>query len=86
MIYMLLGLTLGLVLFLCTIKAYILGLSHGKQLANVIVPKLDLNPIQPIKQAIELHKETKEQTKITNDLDEVMGATRESMLNSIKAR
>ena len=80
-----LAITLVVAFFMC-IKAYTLGLKHGKQLSNGIVPKLELNPIKPIIEAIEQHKETKEQIKITNDLDEVMGATKESMLNSIKAR
>ena len=80
-----LAITLVVAFFMC-IKAYILGLKHGKQLSNAIVPKIELNPIKPIVKVIETHKQTKEQIKITNDLDEVMGATKESMLNSIKAR
>lgn len=86
MIDMLMGLILGLVLFLCVIKGYCLGLKHGKQLSNGIVPKLELNPIKHFTEAIETHKQSKEEIKIKNDLDDVMGATRESMLNSIKAR
>lgn len=80
-----LAITLVVAFFMC-IKAYTLGLMHGKQLSNAIVPKLDLNPIKPIVEAIEQHNQTKEEIKIKNDLDDVMGATRESMLNSIKAR
>jgi len=80
-----LAITLVVAFFMC-IKAYTLGLKHGKQLSLSIVPKFGLNPIREFKQVTIQREETKEQTKISNELDEVMGATRESMLNSIKGR
>jgi hypothetical protein len=59
MIYTILGLVLGLVLFLCCIISYTLGLKHGKQLSNNITPKLDINPVKAYKE----HKEAKEEKK-----------------------
>jgi hypothetical protein len=50
------GLILGLVFFLCTISAYSLGIKHGKQMSEKIVP--NLNPIKAIKNHIE-NKEIK---------------------------
>ena len=79
----LVGLGTGLVLFLCTIKAYTLGIKHNKQLSNGIIPKLNLNPISPITEAITHHKED---SKLKDELDDLMGATKEGMLNSIIKR
>lgn len=80
-----LAITLVVAFFMC-ISSFIWGVRVGKQLASGIIPKIDLNPVKPIIEAIDTHKQTKEEIKIKNDLDDVMGATRESMLNSIKAR
>lgn len=77
----LLGLGTGLVLFLCTIKAYTLGIKHSKQLDKGNIPTL--NPIVPITEAITHHKED---SKLKDELEDLMGATKEGMLNSIIKR
>lgn len=69
--------------FMC-ILSYITGLKHGKQLSQAIVPKVSLNPLQPIVRAVEEHKNKKEEDKITDELEDIMGATKESMLETIK--
>ncbi len=56
MLYMIFGIALGLFFFIATIKAYTIGLKHGKQLANKEVPTINLNPIK----AYTEHKEEKE--------------------------
>jgi hypothetical protein len=80
-----LAITLVVAFFMC-INSFIYGYRVGKDVGKGITPKIELNPIKPIIEAIETHKQSKEEIKIKNDLDDVMGATRESMLNSIKAR
>jgi len=63
MLYMIFGIALGLFFFIATIKAYTIGLKHGKQLANKEVPTINLNPIK----AYTEHKEEKE-AKTQQDL------------------
>ena len=75
-----LGLAIGLVLFIATIKAYILGLKHGKQLGQGDIPKIEINPIKPIIEAIEAHKNKPE----TDGLEEIMSFSMESALEAIK--
>jgi hypothetical protein len=58
---LILGLSLGLVLFLCTIIAYTTGLKHGKMLGNAVVPKIEINPVKAVKQHIEAKEEKKQQ-------------------------
>lgn len=75
-----LGMVAGCVFFLACYKSYNKGLEHGKLLSQAIVPKVDINPIKPIVQAIEQHKEVKAQEE---ELTDIMGASKESMLESI---
>jgi len=56
---LILGLSLGLIFFLCTIYAYTTGLKHGKQLSNNNIPQLNINPVKAYKE----HKEEKEVKK-----------------------
>lgn len=75
------GLCVGVVFFLCTISAYILGLGHGKQLGNNKVPVINLNPVKAI---IEQAKGEKEEKKIDDELTDIMEYSRESALEAIK--
>lgn len=69
--------------FMC-IKAYTIGLKHGKQLTNNQVPIINLNPVKPIVEAIETHEKKKEEQELTAQFDEVMSYTKESALDAIK--
>jgi hypothetical protein len=62
---LIIGLVLGLIFFIATIKAYSLGLQHGKQISNGNTPKLELNPVTAIKQHIEAKAE-KEQADMVS--------------------
>lgn len=78
------GLILGAVLFLCTILAYTIGLKHGRELSKGNTPKLNLNPIKPIVNAIEKHEDKKKVEALTDELEEVMNYSRESALKAVK--
>jgi len=78
------GLILGAVLFLCSILAYTIGLKHGRELSKGNTPKLDLNPIKPILNAIEKHEDEKKAEALTDELDEVMSYSKESALRAVK--
>lgn len=80
----LIGLIVGLVFFIATITAYTLGLKHEKQLSNNQIPVVNLNPVKPIVEAIEQHTAKKEQDKAVEELTDIMGATKESMLEAIR--
>lgn len=72
--------TLIVAFFLC-IGAYCLGLKHGKLLSNNQIPKIELNPLKPILQAVE---QKKEEAKATGELTDIMDCSRETMLEAIK--
>jgi hypothetical protein len=80
----LIGLSLGLVLFLCTISAYITGVEHGRELSKGNVPKLNLNPVKAITKAVEQHKEEKKVDELTQELTTIMNYTKESALEAVK--
>lgn len=69
---MILGLVTGLVLFLCTILAYILGIKHGKQLSQSSVPKLNINPVQVYKEHKTAKEEKAQQDKIQQGWENIL--------------
>lgn len=83
-LYLLPGLLIGLFLFICCIKAYTIGLKHSFELVKGNVPKLNLNPIQPLIKAVEEHNEQKEAEKAAEELTDIMSASMESMLQAVK--
>jgi hypothetical protein len=56
-IYIGMGLVLGLVFFIAVIKAYTLGISHGKVISSGGVPQVKINPVSIIKQKVDEKKE-----------------------------
>jgi len=78
------GLGLGLFLFLCTTIAYTIGVQHGKELSKGNAPKMSLNPISPIIKAVEKHKEAKKVEALGEELADVMSYSRESALEAVK--
>lgn len=82
--YMLLGIVLGLCFFITTIKAYTLGLSHGKQLANGNMPRVDVNPVKSVIKAVENRAEKKEAEKIGDEIEEILGYDYGAALNAVK--
>ena len=81
---LIIGLCAGLVLFLCTIKAYTLGIRHGRELSKGIMPRLELSPIKPILKAVERVKEEKKAKELGEELADVMSYTKESALEAVK--
>jgi len=69
MIYIILGTIYGLFLFLCSISSYVLGLKHGKQLSEKIIPTLN----NPIKEVIQHFEAKKEENEIKSVIGEYWG-------------
>jgi hypothetical protein len=76
----LIGLIVGSVFFIATVKAYTLGLKHGRQLNNNQIPNIEINPVKPIVEAIEQKKEEKEAEILTN----IFEYTSETAMQAIK--
>ena len=72
------GLGAGLVLFLCTIKAYTLGLKHGKQLGNATIPTMDINPVKAYTEHMQAKEEKKQHDFIEEGINNIMSYTGES--------
>lgn len=47
-LYQIWGLILGLVFFIACIKAYAMGLAHGKDIAKGVAPKMEVNPVKAV--------------------------------------
>jgi len=80
----LIGLSLGLVIFIITITTYTLGIRHGRELAKGITPRLSINPVKPILKAVERVKEENKAKELGGELADVMSMTKESMLKAVK--
>lgn len=80
---LILSATLVVAFFMC-VSAYCLGLRHGKQLSNGKVPEVKLNPVKTVTEALKEVKQAKIQDKLNEELTDIMGVTKESMLESIK--
>jgi hypothetical protein len=85
-INLIIGLVFGLVFFLCAIKAYTLGLQHGKQISNGTVPEVKINPVQAYKEVKTSFQNGKQAVTLTEELSDIMGVTKESMLDEIQKR
>ena len=81
---LIIGLCAGLVLFLCTIKAYTLGIRHGRELTKGNIPKLSINPIPSIVRAVEKREEEKKAKELGEELADVMSYSKESALEAVK--
>ena len=81
---LILGLLIGVINFIVMVVAYILGLNHGKQLINGIVPKLHLNPVSAIAKTIQQHKQGKEDKRDMEELEDIFSYTKESAMEAIK--
>lgn len=66
---MLIELVPGLVLFLCTIAAYCIGIKHGKELSRGNVPQIPISPVAVVKQYKE-HKQEKEEKAQVDKVNE----------------
>lgn len=65
----LIGLSTGVVFFCACLKAYTVGLEHGKKLVNNQVPSVNLNPVTAIKEVVEERKSKAEEKKILDDME-----------------
>jgi hypothetical protein len=61
-----LSMIVGLCFFISTIKAYSVGIKHGKEIGKGIVPSINLNPAKAYKE----HVEAKEEKKATDEYAE----------------
>lgn len=77
MIYMILGIVLGLFFFISTIAAYTLGLKHGKQLGNREMPTINLNPVKAYTKHVEAKAEKTQQDLIDEGFKNIMSYTGE---------
>ena len=68
---MLLGIFLGMFFFIATIKAYTIGLKHGKQLSNAIIPKIDLSPVKTFKEYQTTRKINKEHDLVQEGINNI---------------
>lgn len=85
MIYNLIIAAILIVAFFMCIKAYMLGLKHGKQLSNNDdIPAVNLNPVKPIVEAVGQYKEDKKAEELQDELTDMMSADRDTMLKAIK--
>lgn len=67
---MLIGLLVGVAFFIATIKAYTLGIKHGKQLINKEVPIFKMpDTINPLVYAEKL-KDNKEKKEVKSAIEE----------------
>lgn len=70
MIYIVLGTAYGLFLFFIGIKAYTVGLKHGKLLIDKEVPTI-INPIaEPIQKVIQHFEEKKQEQEIKSVVED----------------
>lgn len=74
-----------IVAFFMSVSAYTLGLKHGKQLSSNSIPNVTLNPVKKVVQAVEQHKAKQEEKEVVDELNEIMSATKESMIQAIKS-
>lgn len=72
------------VAFLLSISAFILGVKIGFQLKEGKLPTLDINPVKKVIKAVETHKAEKEAEETVSEIEDVMSASKESMLKAIK--
>jgi hypothetical protein len=70
--------------FFMSVSAFIWGIRIGKTLAEGKIPQVQINPVRMAIKAVEQHEQKKEEEKLQDELTDIMGATRESMLNAIK--
>lgn len=74
---LIIGLVIGLVLFLCSILIYFTGLKHGKALSNGNIPNLNLNPVSAVKKHIETKEEKKQIDLYEEGIKNIMSYTGE---------
>lgn len=70
--------------FFCIISAYWWGYKHGRQVVNGIIPKVNINPIAHVVEAIEDHVIKKKQEEVKKDMDDIMNYSAETALEAIK--
>lgn len=73
-----------IVAFLMCIKAYTIGIQHGKQLSQGNIPKVQINPVQAVVEAVETHKNEKEAEKATEELADILDMDYKTALQAVK--
>ena len=85
MVYNLIIASILIAAFFMCIASFTVGIKTGKSLSEGKVPSINLNPIKPIIEAVERHETKKEDKQLDDELTDIMGATRETMLKAIKS-
>jgi hypothetical protein len=67
------GMGAGCVFFIACLKAYTIGLKHGKQIADKVIPEVNINPIEPIKEVLRDKTEDKQQELLNQGYANIMG-------------
>jgi hypothetical protein len=67
------GMGAGCVFFIACLKAYTIGLKHGKQITDKVIPQVNINPVEPIKAVINAKTENKQQELIEQGYANIMG-------------
>lgn len=80
----LIGISLGLFFFICTVSAYLMGFRHAKQMDKGIAPELNLNPVKALNKAIEQKETKKEEAETRQELDEILNYSKDKALEAIK--
>lgn len=75
MLYVILGIVLGLFFFIVLVKAYTVGIKHGKSMANNSIPDVNLNPVKSFKQYVNDKEKKKEEDLITEGLTNIFAYT-----------
>ena len=75
MLYVILGIAIGLFFFIVLVKAYTIGIKHGKQLVNNNAPEVNLNPVKSFKQYVQDKEAKKEEDLITEGLNNIFSYT-----------
>jgi hypothetical protein len=74
-LYTLYGLAVGLVFFLCSLKAYTLGLQHGKELSKGITPSVNINPVKAVREFKREVQQEQQSDKISEGLHNLFSYT-----------
>ena len=69
--------------FMC-VSSFTIGIKMGKSLSSGKLPQFNINPIKTIKEYAEKVEAQKQEEILQEELSDILGATKESMLKAIK--
>ena len=69
------GIAAGCVFFIACLKAYTIGLKHGKQISDKVIPQVNINPVEPIKEVLKDKAADKQEELINQAYQNIMNYT-----------